>query len=75
MRELLFLVFLKPHAKEKCILFPILFLQSINDMYKSSNHLRFVNFSDCTNIFATDIDPTSVHITVNKGYVVLTLPG
>ena len=45
---------------------PVLYLLYINDMYRSSNQMRFVHFADDTTIFASDIDINNVHATVNR---------
>ena len=40
------------------VLGPVLFLLYINDMYRSSNQMRFVYFDDDTTVFASDSDIT-----------------
>ena len=47
------------------VLGPVLFILYINDMYRSSNKMRFVHFADDTTVFASDSDITNVHATVN----------
>ena len=51
------------------VLFPVLFLLYINDMYRSSNQLRFVQFADDATDFASDSDINNVHATVNRELV------
>ena len=46
-----------------------LFLLYINDMYRSSNQMRFVHFTDDTTVFASDGDINNVHATVNRDLV------
>ena len=46
------------------VLGPVLFLLYINDMHRSSDQLRFVNFSDDTTVFASDSD---IIIIIKKG--------
>ena len=41
----------------------------INDMYRSSNLMRFVHFADDTTVFASDSDINIVHATVNGALV------
>ena len=48
------------------VLAPVLFLLYINDMYRSSNQMRFVHFADDTTVFASDSDINNVHATVNR---------
>ena len=48
---------------------PVLFLLCINDMYRSSNKMRFVHFADDTTVFASDSDINNVHATVNRELV------
>ena len=43
------------------VLGPVLFLLYINDMYRSSNQMRFVHFADDTTVFASDSDINIVH--------------
>ena len=50
---------------------PVLFLMYVNDMHRSSNHIRFVHFADDTTIFASDSDIISVHATLNRELVVV----
>ena len=45
---------------------PVLFLLYINDMYRSSNQMRFVHFADDATVFASDSDINNVHATVNR---------
>ena len=40
------------------VLGPVLFLLHINDMFRSSNQMRFVYFADDTTVFASDSDIT-----------------
>ena len=51
------------------VLGPVLFLWYINDMYRSSNQMRFVHFADDITVFASDSDITNVHATVNRELV------
>ena len=51
------------------VLGPVLFLLYINDMYRSSNQIRFVHFADDTTVFAYDSDINNVHATVNRKLV------
>ena len=51
------------------VLGPVLFLLYINDMFRSSNQMRFVNFADDTIVFASDSDINNVHDTVNRELV------
>ena len=51
------------------VLIPVLFMLYINDMYRSSNQVRFVHFADDTTVFASDGDIKNVHATVNKELV------
>ena len=44
---------------------PLLFLLYINDMHRSSDQLRFVNFADDPTVFASDSDINNVHVSVN----------
>ena len=46
------------------VLDPVLFLLYINDMYRSSNQMRFVHFADDPTVFASDSDINNVHATV-----------
>ena len=48
---------------------PVLFLLYINEMYRSSNQIRFVYFADDTTVFVSDCDINNVHATVNKELV------
>ena len=58
------------------VLGPVLFLLCINDMYRSSNQVRFVHFADDTTLFASDSDINNVHATVNREVVgVITAQG
>ena len=41
----------------------------INDMYRSSNQMRFIRFADDTTVFASDSDVNNVHTTVNRELV------
>ena len=50
------------------VLGPVLFLY-INDMYRSSNQMRFVHFADDTTVFASDSEINNVHATVNRELV------
>ena len=47
------------------VLSPVLFLLCINDMHRSSNHVRFVHFADDTTVFASYSDINYVHVTAN----------
>ena len=51
------------------VLGPVLFLLHVNDMYKSSNQMRFVHFADDTTVFASDSDINNVYATVNRELV------
>ena len=51
------------------VLGPVLFILYINDMYRSSNQMRFVHFVDDTTVFASDSDINDVHATVNRELV------
>ena len=51
------------------VLGPVLFLLCINNMYRSSNQMRFVHFADDTTVFASDSDINNVHATVNRELV------
>ena len=51
------------------VLGPVLFLLYINDMYRSSNQMRFVNFADNTTVFASDSDINNVHANVDRELV------
>ena len=51
------------------VLGPVLFLLNINDMYRSSNQMRFVQFADDTTVFASDSDINNFHATVNRELV------
>ena len=44
----------------------VLFILYINDMYRSSNQLRFVHFAADTTVFASDSDINNVRATVNR---------
>ena len=44
-------------------------LLCFNDMYRSSNQMRFVHFADDTAVFASDSDIIKVHATVNRALV------
>ena len=48
---------------------PVFFLLNINDMYRSSNQMRFVYFANDTTVFASDSDINNVHATVNRELV------
>ena len=48
---------------------PVLFLLFVNDMYRSSNQMRFVHFADDTTVFSSDSDINNVHSTVNRELV------
>ena len=48
------------------VLGQVLFLLHINDMYTSSNQMRFVHFADDTSVFASDSDINNVHAAVNR---------
>ena len=45
------------------------FLLYINDMYRSSNQMRFVHFADDTTLFASNSDIINVHATANRELV------
>ena len=51
------------------VLGPVLFILYINDMYRSSNQMRFVHFPDDTTVFASYSDIDNVHDTVNRELV------
>ena len=44
----------------------VLFLLYINDMYRSSNQMRFVHFAYDTTVFSSDSDINNIHATVNS---------
>ena len=48
---------------------PVLFLLYINDMYRSSNQIRFVHFVDDTTVFASDSHINNANVTVNRELV------
>ena len=50
---------------QSSVLGPVFFLLYINDIYKSSNQMRFVHFADDTTVFASNSDISNVHATVN----------
>ena len=54
---------------EGSVLSPVLFLLYINDMYRSSNQMRFVHFADDTTVFASGSDINNVHATMNRELV------
>ena len=47
----------------------VLFLLYINDMYRSSNEIRFVHIADDTRVFAYDSDSNNVYTTVIRELV------
>ena len=51
------------------LLGPVLFILYINDMYRSSNQMRFVHFRDDTTVFASDSDINNVDASVNRKLV------
>ena len=51
------------------VLGPVLFLLSINGMYKSLNQMGFVHFAGDKTVFASDSDISNVHATVNRELV------
>ena len=51
------------------VLGPLLFILYVNDMYRSSDQLRFVHFADDTTVFASDTDNNNVHASVNMELV------
>ena len=51
------------------VLGPVLFILYINDMYRSSNQMRFVHFGDDTTVFAFHSDINNVHASVNRELV------
>ena len=51
------------------VLGPVLFLLYSNDMHRSSNRMRFVNFADDTTMFASESDINNVHASVNRELV------
>ena len=48
---------------------PAPLLMANNNMYRSSNQMRFVHFADDTTVFASDTDINNVHATVNRELV------
>ena len=49
------------------VLGTVIFLLYINDMYRSSNQMRFVHIADDTTVFASiDSDINNVNATVNR---------
>ena len=54
---------------QSSVLRPVLFLLYINDMYRSSNQMRFVHFSNDTTIFASNSVINNVHATLNRELV------
>ena len=48
---------------------PLLFILHINDMYRSSNQMRFIHFADDTAVFSSDSDINNVHATMNRELV------
>ena len=54
-----------------CILYKrtLHFLLYNNDMYRSSNQMRFVHIADDTTVFTSDGDIKNVHATVNRELV------
>ena len=46
-----------------------LFLLYTNDMYRSSNQMRFVHFADDATVFVSDSDVNNVHAAVNRELV------
>ena len=51
------------------VLGQVLFILYINDMYRSSNQMRFVHFADDTTVFESDSDINNVHATVSRELV------
>ena len=51
------------------VLGPGLFLSYINDMYRSSNQMRFVHFAADTTVFASGIDINNIHSALNRELV------
>ena len=47
------------------VLGPVLSILYINEMYRSSNQMRFLHFADDTTVFASDSDISNVHATMN----------
>ena len=56
-------------VSQESVLGPVLFLLYINDMYRSSNQMRFVHFADDTTVLASDSDINNVHAIVNRELV------
>ena len=50
------------------VLGTVLFILYINDMYRSTNQMRFGHFADDTTVFASDSDINNVHATVNGSW-------
>ena len=48
------------------VLGPVLFLLYINNIHRSSDQMRFVQFADNTTVFASDSDINNVHASVNR---------
>ena len=51
------------------VLGPVLFLLYINDMHRSSNQMRFVQFADAKTVFASNSDIHNVHPSMNRELV------
>ena len=50
---------------QRSVLGIVLFLLYINDMYRSSDQMSFVNFSEDKTVFASGSDINNVHATGN----------
>ena len=59
------------NCRQGSVLGHVLFLLYMNNMYRSSNQMRFVRFADDTTVFASDSDINHVHATVNRELVVV----
>ena len=51
------------------VLSPVLFILYINDMHRSSDHIRVVHFADDTTVFTSNSDIDNVNASVNRELV------